>query len=46
MHGIGTDEAYVQEDMPTCVTYRKPLRIDEVNQMASTPEVRAREGRA
>jgi hypothetical protein len=28
------------------VHYRKPLRIDEVNQMAPTEEVRARPGRA
>lgn len=28
-----------------CVHWRKPLRIDEVNQMASTPEARSRQGR-
>lgn len=26
--------------------YRKPLRVDEVSQMAATEEVRARPGRA
>jgi hypothetical protein len=27
------------------VHWRKPLRLDEVNRMAPTPEVKAREGR-
>lgn len=27
------------------IHYRKPLRVDEVNQMAPTPEVRQRAGR-
>lgn len=53
MHRTGTDEPwYLDEeylaDFPgaTSANWRKPLRIDEVNQMAPTPEVRQREGRA
>ena len=56
MHGVGTDEPWYLEDpvefqgetgKPMIAgNWRKPLRIDEVNQMAPTPEVRAREGRA
>jgi hypothetical protein len=49
--GAGTDEPYVYEDMtgfnPATIigSWRKPLRIDEINQMAPTAEVRARPGR-
>lgn len=53
MRGIGTDEPYVCEEMTAVlgaravsVHWRKPLRIDEVAQMAPTPEVRDRPGRA
>jgi len=53
MRGLGTDEAYIMEDMTgmlgnraISVHWRKPLRIDEVNRMAPTPEVIARLGRA
>lgn len=49
---IGTDEALIEEDAQTvfdrpivAVNWRKPLRIEEVNQMAQTPEVKARPGR-
>jgi hypothetical protein len=52
MRGAGTDEPWFQEDMTdvlgeraVSVNYRKPLRLDEVNQMAPTPEVRLRPGR-
>lgn len=45
LRGIGTDEALIPEHMPRCGTWRKPLRVDEVNQMAQTPEVRQRPGR-
>jgi hypothetical protein len=47
MRGVGTDEALIPDDYPTRVTlqWRKPLRIDEINRIADTPEVRAREGR-
>lgn len=52
MRGIGTDEPYVMEEMTRelgeraiSVHWRKPLRIEEVAQMAPTPEVRARPGR-
>jgi hypothetical protein len=52
MRGVGTDEPWFREDMPdilgtraASVNYRKPLRLDEVNQMAPTSEVRARLGR-
>ena len=53
MHGIGTDEPWVVEHMgevaglrAIAVHSRRPLRVDEVNQMAPTPEVIARPGRA
>lgn len=48
MRGVGTDEALIPDDLPTRVTmqWRKPLRIDEVNRMAETPEVKERRGRA
>lgn len=55
MHGCGTDEPWFLEDPiefadetgKTMIAgnWRKPLRLDEVNQMAPTPEVRARPGR-
>ena len=47
MRGVGTDEALIPDEGPTTVSvqWRKPLRIDEVNRMAETPEVRTREGR-
>lgn len=50
--GIGTDEAFVYEDMTALnrgtitVNWRKPLRLEEINQMAPTEEVRMRPGRA
>lgn len=50
---IGTDEPLYEEDMrqvfgdrAITVNWRKPLRIDEVNRLAPTPDVRARPGRA
>lgn len=53
MRNIGTDEPYVQEDMTgmlgeraVSVHWRRPLRIDEVSQMAPTEEVLKRPGRA
>lgn len=53
MFGLGTDEPYIMEEMTdmlgeraVSVHWRKPLRIDEVAQMAQTEEVRARQGRA
>ena len=52
MRGVGTDEPWVVEEMSgvlgeraVAVHYRRPLRIDEVNQMAPTEEVIARPGR-
>jgi hypothetical protein len=45
MRGIGTGEDWATAIGNVAMHYRKPLRIDEVNQMAPTPEVRAREGR-
>jgi hypothetical protein len=46
--GVGTDEPLIEEDMPLLQTrqWRKPLRIDEVNRMADTPEARQRPERA
>ena len=54
LRGIGTDEPWFldeefrQDFLETAVAahWRKPLRIDEVNQMAPTAEVRERQGRA
>jgi hypothetical protein len=49
MRGCGTDEPWFLDeenwDIMRSAKWRKPLRIDEVNQMAQTAEVRAREGR-
>lgn len=47
MRGVGTDEALIPDEAPTIVSvqWRKPLRIDEVNRMAETPEVKERRGR-
>lgn len=52
MRGLGTDEAYIMEEMSAwlgeravSVHWRKPLRIDEVSRMAATDEVKARPGR-
>lgn len=53
MHGLGTEDPYVVEEMTAIlglravsVHWRKPLRMDEVAQLASTPEVQTRPGRA
>lgn len=53
MTGVGTDEPWVIEEMSkmlglraVAVHYRRPLRIDEISQMAPTPEVLTRPGRA
>jgi hypothetical protein len=45
MRGVGTDEPWVVEHGGWSMHYRKPLRVDEVNRMAPTQDVRAREGR-
>ena len=52
MRGVGTDEPWVIETLGDLlpgngrtISYRRPLRVDEVNRMAQTPEVRARPGR-
>lgn len=53
MHGIGTNEPWVVEEMTAplgmraiSVHYRRPLSLAEVAQMAPTPEVIARPVRA
>lgn len=46
LFGLGTDEELIMEDVTTARTWRKPLRIDEINQMGRTPEVLERPGRA
>jgi hypothetical protein len=53
MRGVGTDEPWFCEATAEesgafglAVHWRKPLRIDEVNQMAPIPEVRDRPGRS
>lgn len=49
---LGTAEPWFAEEMThqlglaaIAVHWRKPLRIDEVNRLAPTPEVRERQGR-
>jgi hypothetical protein len=52
-HGCGTNEPWFYDEEfygefqaeAVAAHWRKPLRIDEVNMMAPTPEVRQREGR-
>lgn len=50
--GIGTQEPWYMEEMTReigeraiAVHWRKPLRIDEVNNLAPTPDVLTRAGR-
>lgn len=53
MWGCGTDEDWFfdaefygeAKDRAIAAHWRKPLRVDEVNQLAPTPEVNARPGR-
>ena len=55
MFNVGTSEPFIGEDIqrmadelgiqPRSMHWRKPLSIMEINRMAPTPEVRAREGR-
>ncbi len=52
LRGIGTDEPLIEEDHgrmlrpdAISISWRRPLRLDEINQMGQTPEVRARPGR-
>jgi len=53
MFGCGTDEPWYLDELvlrtlgaaAKAVHWRKPLAIPEINQMAPTPEVRARQGR-
>lgn len=56
LHGCGTDEPWLTENpaeyqantgrTAVCAHFRKPLNVMEVAQMAPTPEVVARPGRA
>jgi hypothetical protein len=53
MRGVGTKDPWFMEEMTSeigeravAVHWRKPLRIDEVNRLAPTSEVRERQGRA
>jgi hypothetical protein len=48
MRGVGTQEPFIRDDealLTRTVQWRKPLSLEEVAQMAQTPEVRARPGR-
>lgn len=48
LYGCGTSEPFIEEErgvLTITAQWRKPLSIVEINQMAPTPEVRAREGR-
>lgn len=45
MRGRGTDDPWFLELGTVAAHYRRPLRIDEVNLLAPTAEVRARPGR-
>ena len=45
---LGTNEKMIQENDPALTVtmqWRKPLSLEEVNQMAPTPEVQQRPGR-
>ena len=42
---LGTGEKLIPEHTAYTLTWRKPLSLEEINQMAPTPEVRARPGR-
>jgi hypothetical protein len=47
LRGLGTSEPLIQDPSgASSVHWRKPLSIAEINQMAPTPEVIARPGRA
>jgi len=54
LRGVGTDEPWFLDEeflhdylnSARAAHWRKPLRIDEVNRLAPTPEVKARTGRA
>lgn len=50
--GLGTDEPWFTEEMTAAlgaaavaVHWRKPLRLDEINHLSPTAEVRQRQGR-
>lgn len=45
LRGVGTAEKLIGEMGNVAVHWRKPLRLDEVNRMAPTPEVLQRKGR-
>jgi hypothetical protein len=53
LHGVGTEEPWFLDEeflhdfagKAVAAHWRKPLRIDEIAQMADTPEVRQRPGR-
>ena len=48
LDALGTNEKVIQANDPTLkasMQWRKPLSLEEVNQMAPTPEVRERRGR-
>lgn len=42
---LGTSEALIPEHSRLIMTWRKPLSLEEINQLAQTPEVRVRPGR-
>ena len=42
---LGTSEALIPDHTRLIMTWRKPLSLEEINQLAQTPEVRARPGR-
>lgn len=48
MDRVGTKEAIIPEEwggLTITAQWRRPLSLVEINRMAPTPEVRAREGR-
>ena len=45
MRGVGTSESFIPEQGTSAMHWRKPLAIEEINRMAPTAEVRARQGR-
>lgn len=45
MSRLGTKEDVIPDHTTSAMQWRKPLSVEEINQMAPTPEVRARPGR-
>jgi hypothetical protein len=42
---LGTNESVIHEPGTVAPHWRKPLRLEEINELAPTPDVRKRKGR-